>query len=136
MIGILIICHREMGIYIKDTAVNIFGKSDYFEALSIMSKDGVEISIKKIEYCLSNWKELDGILVFVDMFGGTPCNLVARILKKYKDVDVITGVNLPMVLEALSIQNKYKNIREMVKHIISKTHKMIFNLRKLDIFKE
>jgi len=135
MIGIVIICHRKMAIAIKETAVNIIGKKDYFEAIEVLPEDGIDGTIKKLGTVFKEWNHLDGILVFVDMFGGTPCNSVAKMLKEYKNVDVITGVNLPMVLTAITMMNSYKSVEEMSENIIEQNQKVIFNLRKLDIFR-
>jgi mannose PTS system EIIA component len=136
MIGVLIVCHRKMSTAIKETAFNIIGKKDYFEAIEVFPEDGIDGTVQKIELCLKNWESLDGVLVFVDMFGGTPCNSIIKILKNYKNVDVITGVNLPMIIHSLSVQTIYNNIKEFVENILSETQKSIFNLKKLDIFKE
>lgn len=135
MIGIIIICHRKMATGIKETAVNIMGNKEYFEAIEVYPEDGIDGTIKKLEDLFIAWENLDGILVFVDMFGGTPCNSVARMLKQYKKVDVITGVNLPMILSSTMMMSNFNNVEEMAEKVVAENQKAIFNLRKLDIFK-
>ena len=100
-----------------------------------MPEDGIEGSIKKLETVFKAWQNLDGILVFVDMFGGTPCNSVAKILKQYPKIDVITGVNLPMLLTAITMMNNAKNVEEMAGKIVEENQKAVFNLKKLEIFR-
>jgi PTS system mannose-specific IIA component len=120
---------------IKETAVNIMGNKEYFEAIEVYPEDGIDGTIKKLEDLFIAWENLDGILVFVDMFGGTPCNSVARMLKQYKKVDVITGVNLPMILSSTMMMSNFNNVEEMAEKVVAENQKAIFNLRKLDIFK-
>ena len=135
MIGIVIICHRKMALAIKETAVNIIGNKDYLEAIEVFPEDGIEGSMKKLETIFNAWQKLDGILVFVDMFGGTPCNSVCKLIKQYENLDVVTGVNLPMVLSAITSMNTYKDVEEMAENIVEQNQKSVFNLRKLDIFR-
>lgn len=58
--------------------------------------------------------ECDGILILVDIFGALPCNVAAMTMAKYPDVDVVTGLNLPMLLEVL-LQRNTHSLLELTK---------------------
>ncbi len=97
MIGLLIISHCEVGKEFLNAAELIVGSLESAEAISITqlteSKEMLTSISKKI-------KALDrgqGVLILTDMFGGTPSNLSLSFLKE-KMVEVLTGVNLPMVI--------------------------------------
>ena len=81
------------------------------------------------------WENLDGVLIFVDLFGGTPCNASLDLLKEYENIDIITGVNLPMILFALSNNEKYKTVSSLVENVLKVSTKSIINLKNLNIFK-
>ncbi|MCD4715864.1 MAG: PTS fructose transporter subunit IIA [Desulfobacterales bacterium] len=97
MIGLLIISHCEVGKELLNAAELIVGSLESSDAISITqlteSKEMLASISKKI-------KELDrgqGVLILTDMFGGTPSNLSLSFLKE-EMVEVLTGVNLPMVI--------------------------------------
>jgi PTS system mannose-specific IIA component len=97
MVGLLIISHCEVGKEFLNAAELIVGRLEAADAISITqlteSKEMLTEISKKI-------KELDrgqGILILTDMFGGTPSNLSLSFLKE-EMVEVLTGVNLPMVI--------------------------------------
>lgn len=97
MIGLLIISHCEVGKEFLNAAELIVGRLEAADAISITqlteSKEMLTAISKKI-------KVLDrgqGVLILTDMFGGTPSNLSLSFLKE-EMVEVLTGVNLPMVI--------------------------------------
>ena len=97
MIGLLIISHCDVGREFLNAAELIVGRMDAADAIAITqlteSKEVLEKIAKKI-------KALDrgqGVLILTDMFGGTPSNLSLSFLKE-EAVEVLTGVNLPMVV--------------------------------------
>jgi mannose PTS system EIIA component len=97
MIGLLIISHCEVGKEFLNAAELIVGNLESADAISITqlteSKEMLTSIAKKI-------KVLDrgqGVLILTDMFGGTPSNLSLSFLKE-EMVEVLTGVNLPMVI--------------------------------------
>jgi PTS system mannose-specific IIA component len=74
------------------------------KGLSIGWDDPVEVARKAIEDSLQDVDDGDGVLILTDMFGGTPTNLSLAFLEKGR-VEIVTGVNLPMLI-------KYANHRE------------------------
>lgn len=134
MLGIIVVCHKDLAVSIKLTASSIIGNKNYFEAVEVLPIDAKESVLSKIKKIVNSW-DLDGILIFVDIFGGTPCNASLDLLKENKNIDVITGVNLPMILFALSNSEKYTNISDFVENVLKVSNKSILNLKSLNIFK-
>ena len=97
MIGMLIISHCDLGKELLKAAEFIVGRLEAADAISITqtsdSKEVLEAISKKIRDLNSG----QGVLVLTDMFGGTPSNLSLSFLKE-ESVEVLTGVNLPMVV--------------------------------------
>jgi len=111
MIGLLIITHSRLAKELLDAAGFIIGSVEAAESISIeTSKDS-----KKLRNIIKNkLKSLDqgkGVLILVDMFGGTPSNLALSFLQKYS-AEVVTGVNLPMVL-AIAHNRKGKSLAQV-----------------------
>jgi PTS system mannose-specific IIA component len=102
MIGVLIVTHRELGAALIDAVEFITGKEA--EAMAAVSIDINEEPEKLRQKIVAGIKEVDrrqGVLVLTDMFGGTPSNLSYSFLDEGR-VEVISGVNLPMVIKAES----------------------------------
>ncbi len=133
MIGIIVNCHRKMATEIKEVVANIFGKLEFFEAIEVFSADGKEGTIAKVKNIITSeaWQKLDGTLIFVDMFGGTPANASAIFLKESDNIDIVSGVNLTMILKALNSRDNCSNFKNFVDEIILDGQKSILSVKKL-----
>ena len=97
MIGVLIITHGRFGSELLRTAEDIVGRQSQAAAIDVTSEMGPEGLGQAIELALQSLSGPEGILILVDMLGGTPCN--ASLLKtKDLKAHVLTGVNLYMAL--------------------------------------
>lgn len=103
MIGKLILTHGGLARELLAAAQVISGHISSFEALSLDWSEGFEEARGKVSAALGRLDEGQGVLILTDMYGGTPCNIAMSFLNPGK-VEVITGVNLPMVLR-LACQN-------------------------------
>jgi PTS system mannose-specific IIA component len=97
MVGLLIISHCDLGREFLNAAKLILGKLEAADAISIIQTTESEEVLKQISEKLKVLDQGDGVLVLTDMFGGTPSNLSLSFLKEER-VEVLTGVNLPMVV--------------------------------------
>ena len=97
MIGVLIISHCDLGSELLNAAEFIVGRLEGFAAISITQSTESEDMLKNISGKIKTLDQGQGVLVLTDMFGGTPSNLSLSFLKDEK-VEVLTGVNLPMVV--------------------------------------
>ena len=112
MIGILIVSHRQLGDALIDCVEFIQGERP--EALASVSIDLRENAAElrtKIQKGIRHVDKKNGVLILTDMFGGTPSNLSYSFLEE-GSVEVISGVNLPMVVKAVSMR-KNKNLSEL-----------------------
>jgi mannose PTS system EIIA component len=97
MIGLLIVTHCDLGKEFLNAAEFIVGRLEGVEVISITQTSDSEKIRKMIGDKLSILNKGKGVLILTDMFGGTPSNLSLSFLKDEK-VEVLTGVNLPMVI--------------------------------------
>ena len=117
MVGIVIVTHGQFGDILIDTAETIFDtRLESVTAVSIDLKEHVETLRKKINNGIKAVNQNDGILIMTDMFGGTPSNLSYSFLEEGK-IEVISGVNLPMLIKAVNLRKKENDLHSMGKTI-------------------
>lgn len=97
MIGKLILTHGGTARELLAAARTISGELSGFEALSLDWNDTFEEARLKVRAAIDRLDQGQGVLILTDMFGGTPCN-VALTFHHPGQIEILTGVNLPMVL--------------------------------------
>jgi mannose PTS system EIIA component len=110
MVGIVIVSHLNLAAELLKTAELIVGKIPSSKALSLDPKKDVEILRKEIQSSIKEVNSGEGVIIFTDMFGGTPSNLALTFLGS--QVEVVSGVNLPMLIKITS-EREGKNIKEL-----------------------
>ena len=98
LVGALVVTHGQLGQELVSAAQAIVGEISYIAAVSIGWNDDVDESKKQIEQAVAEVDQGKGVIILTDMFGGTPSNLSLPLLKR-NEVDIVTGVNLPMVIK-------------------------------------
>jgi PTS system mannose-specific IIA component len=98
MIGALVVSHGHLAQELVAAAEMIVGEISHIQAVSIGWHDDVNEARREIEKRLSEVDQGAGVLILTDMFGGTPSNIAFAFHEPGK-VDVITGVNLPMIIK-------------------------------------
>jgi len=106
MLGLLVVTHGRLAEELVQAATTIVGPVEGLEAVSIGWDDDVSGARKRIEDAVGRLGREDGVLILTDMFGGTPTNIALSLLEDGR-VEVITGVNLPMLI-------KFTNLREQI----------------------
>lgn len=117
MIGALIVTHGTLAIELLNAARKIESTVGVIEAVPLEWTDTVDEAREKIRLALAHIGENDGVIIFTDMFGGTPSNISLSFLEKNR-VEIITGVNLPMVVKFAMLQQEGKDLNALA-HIIS-----------------
>lgn len=97
MIGLLIITHCDLCKELLNAAEFIVGRLEAVATISINQTSDSEEIRKMIEEKITSLDQGQGVIILTDMFGGTPSNLSLSFLKE-EMVEVLTGVNLPMVI--------------------------------------
>jgi len=101
-VGGVIVSHGQVANELLAAAETVVGEMNHITAVSIGWHDDVEIAQNEIERAIKQVSDGVGVLVLTDMFGGTPTNISAMFLKE-NEVEMVTGVNLPMVIKLASM---------------------------------
>jgi PTS system mannose-specific IIA component len=101
MIGALVVTHGHLGQELVAAAEMIVGDISHIKSVSIGWHDDVNDAHNDIEKRILEVEDGSGVLILTDMFGGTPSNIALSFHDPGK-VDVVTGVNLPMIIKIAS----------------------------------
>lgn len=115
--------HGKLAEELLNAMTIILGEAVNIEAISIGWYDDVEESKKKINQSLKRVSQKNGVLIFTDMFGGTPSNLSFSFLDE-NQVEIITGVNLPMLIKFASLQRSH-DFKEVARKVVEQGKKNI-----------
>jgi PTS system mannose-specific IIA component len=118
MIGIVVVTHGQLATELLNAAETIVGDLPRFTAVSIGWHEDTQDAIEEISAAIGRVQQGQGVLILTDMFGGTPSNLAMSFLGQ-QDVEVITGVNLPMLLKVAGLKEHDSLLavaREMREH--------------------
>ncbi len=100
-VGIVVFTHSDYGKALLASAEGILGGQDGYEVLGVEGNIAVETILAELRAAVERLDTGVGVIIFTDMFGGTPSNLSISLLGSL-NVEVITGVNLPMLLRAFN----------------------------------
>ena len=103
MIGVVVVTHGQLATELVNAAETIVGDLPHFAAVSIGWHEDVQDARDSIAAAVERVKQPGGVLIATDMFGGTPSNLGITFLETDK-IEVVTGVNLPMLIKAASLK--------------------------------
>ena len=123
MIGGFIVSLGRLGEELLNALTIILGEAPNIEAISIGWYDDVEDSKRKISNSLKNVDQKSGVVIFTDMFGGTPSNL-SFTFQKDGHVEIITGVNLPMLIKFCSLQRS-SSLKDVARKVVEQGKKNI-----------
>lgn len=105
MVGVVVVTHCHLAEQLIAAAELVVGEElKQFQPISIDPKEGSEEIREKIFTAIRKVDEGQGVLILTDMYGGTPSNISLSFLEE-KKIEVITGVNLPMLLKLATYQN-------------------------------
>jgi mannose/fructose/sorbose-specific phosphotransferase system IIA component len=99
--GVLVVAHGSLAEGLLEAASMIVGKTENTKAVCFYSTQGVEGLEESVQAALDQFTNCDGVLCLVDIPGGSPARVVAAQSYKHKGVEIISGVSLPMLIEAL-----------------------------------
>jgi PTS system mannose-specific IIA component len=105
MIGLVLVAHAGIARELLDAAEMIMGKIECAEAVGIKPDDPVDVIRDTITRVIKK-VGCDGVIIMTDMFGGTPSNMSLSFLQE-NQVEVITGVNLPMMIKFVADRSKF-----------------------------
>jgi PTS system ascorbate-specific IIA component len=118
MIGILIVAHGGIGEALIHSASHMLGRRlSRVQSLGVHLDDKPETILPRVQQAVRELDEGDGVLVLTDIYGATPGNVALKLLQPGK-VEGISGVNLPMLVRALSYSEK-GDLAKVVKKALS-----------------
>lgn len=115
LVGGLIVAHGGLAEELVAVAKHIVGDVDHLAAASVGWNEDAEKTRDRLEDCLRNVDQGAGIVILTDMFGGTPSNVALTFLDR-DDLEIVTGVNLPMVVK-LASQSGDERVHELAEKI-------------------
>jgi PTS system mannose-specific IIA component len=104
-VAVIVVTHGQLATELLNAAETIVGELPRFSAISIGWHDDVNVARAAIQEAVGRVDHGHGVLILTDMFGGTPSNLALSMLEAGR-VEVVTGVNLPMLIKLAKITDE------------------------------
>ncbi len=104
MIGVVVVTHGQLATELLNAAEAIVGDLPRFAAVSIGWHDDTDDAREEIRQAIARLQGEHGVLLLTDMFGGTPSNIGLSFVETER-VEVVTGVNLPMLIKLASLRS-------------------------------
>lgn len=120
----VIVSHGQLAGELLAAAEMIVGHVSHITAVSIGWHDDVEVAQNEVARAMSNVNEGLGVLILTDMLGGTPTNIASMFLAE-GEVEVLTGVNLPMVIK-LASQTEESTLAEVARRVRDQGQEAIY----------
>lgn len=118
MVGIILASHGEFANGIKQSSEMIFGQQPDVEAVILLPSEGPDQFRKKLEDAIASLSSQEQVLILCDLWGGTPFNQSSAVLKGHEDKwAIVTGMNLPMIIEAYAQRLGSDDAHEIATHI-------------------
>ncbi len=120
MVGIILASHGEFSEGILQSGKMIFGEQENVQAVTLMPSEGPDDLKAKMKDAISSFDNQDQVLILVDLWGGTPFNQANSLFEEHKDKwAIVTGMNLPMVIEAYSARSSMESAQEIATFILN-----------------
>lgn len=119
MVGIILASHGEFAEGILQSGAMIFGEQENVKAITLMPSEGPEDVKAKMKTAIASFDDQDEVLFLVDLWGGTPFNQANTLFEERKDKwAIVSGLNLPMVIEAYASRLSMTSAQEIAAQII------------------
>ena len=105
MIGVVIVTHGKLAHEFRAALEHVVGPQEQIETISIGPNDDLDVRRNDMLSALTRVDTGKGVVVLTDMFGGTPSNLAISAMER-SNVEVIAGVNLPMLVKLASVRGE------------------------------
>lgn len=102
MISVIVGTHGKFSQEILKSTEMVFGRLDNVECVVFEPGEGADALVEKYKAALANLDTAEGVIFLVDLFGGSPYNAASRVVVGHENMDIVTGVNLPMLVDLLA----------------------------------
>lgn len=121
MYSIIVLSHGDLANGLKDTMMMIAGAQDDTYFISFTPSDSVEDFEKKVKVIYYSISSDHDILILTDLYGGTPNHVATALHLKYPErIEVISGMNLPLLLTA--VLSRSRALHEVVDNLLQESH--------------
>ncbi|MDI7863017.1 PTS sugar transporter subunit IIA [Rhizobiaceae bacterium n13] len=103
MIGLVLVTHGKLAEEFRHAVEHVVGPQKFIETVSIGPEDDMDQRRQDILEAVARADDGQGVIILTDMFGGTPSNLAISVMKS-GTIDVIAGVNLPMLIKLAGVR--------------------------------
>ena len=103
MIGLVLVTHGQLATEFRAALEHVVGHQESCETVSIGPEDDMEARRQEIVSAVERVNDGSGVILLTDMFGGTPSNLAISVMEPGR-VEVVAGVNLPMLIKLASVR--------------------------------
>ncbi len=114
MIGMIVVAHGHVGEAMLGAVVHVLGPQALTAALGVGADGDIQADLsedqERLQALIKRCDTGDGVLLFADMFGGTPCNLALSCIEEGR-VEVVSGFNLPMLIKAATLRQTLTDLR-------------------------
>ncbi len=119
MVGIILASHGNLAKGIFDSSKMIFGRQKNVQTVTLLSNEGPKDVKSKFEKAISSFDNKKEVLILIDLWGGTPFNQANSLFAKHKESwAIVTGMNLPMVIEAYGSRLSMNSAQKIAEHIL------------------
>lgn len=118
MVGIILASHGEFANGIKQSSEMIFGQQQDVQAVILLPSEGPDAFRAKLDAAIASLSNQEQVLILCDLWGGTPFNQSSAAIKGHEDTwAIVTGMNLPMLIEAYAQRLGTDNAHEIATHV-------------------
>jgi len=128
MIGIVLAAHGPLPEALLESARMIVGETEQVATVSLMPGDSLEGLVDRLRIAADQVNSGDGVLILLDLFGGTPSNAATLITQQEKGIFAASGVNVPMLLETLLSRQYESNPKTLAETAVSSGTQGIVNI--------
>ena len=119
MIGIIVTGHGNFASGVSSSVKLIAGLPEKYEQVDFLEEHGIEELSKNIEAAISKLNDCEGIIIFTDLVGGSPFKASVELSMKYKNIAVLGGTNLGMLIETSMARNFIEDLDTLCNSAIS-----------------
>jgi mannose/fructose/sorbose-specific phosphotransferase system IIA component len=120
MVPVLLVGHGPLAAGLHGAVEMICGEQEAFDVVPLRPEDDVEGVARRLDAALRvmHSSEEDDALIFADLFGAAPANAAAMLLRTRPNLEIVAGMNLPMVLDAL-LSREGRSARELCEQAVA-----------------
>jgi PTS system mannose-specific IIA component len=130
MIKIILVAHGKLAQELVNSTESIIGKQSNLYAIKRGTNDSLAQMKERLRTLLQSINDENGTLILTDLIGGTPCNASTFTCQSF-NTEILSGVNLPMVLSATFLSKNDLSVSELVDKVLFDGQKGIINVKKM-----